>query len=41
MSSQSLRSYLIEMIVYGCIINKLNKEPIKDISIYKAMSTLK
>ena len=29
------------MIVYGCITNKLNKEPIKDISIYKAMSILK
>ena len=23
---------LVEMIVYGCITNKLNKEPIKDIS---------
>ena len=32
---------LIEMIVYGCITNKLSKKPIKDISINKAMSILK
>ena len=29
------------MIVYGCITNKLSKEPIIDISINKAMSILK
>ena len=40
-NSNKKETDLIEMIVYGCIINKLNKEPIKDISIYKAMSTLK
>ena len=40
-NSNKKETDLIEMIVYGCIINKLNKEPIKDISIYKAMSILK
>ena len=29
------------MIVYGCITNKFNKEPIKDISINKADKILK
>ena len=29
------------MIVYGCITNKFNKEPIKDISISKADKILK
>ena len=32
---------LIEMIVYGSITGKLSKEPIKDISINRAMSILK
>ena len=32
---------LVEIIVYGCIINKLNKELIKDISINKAHNILK
>ena len=40
-NSNKKETDLIEMIVYGCITNKLNKEPIKDISIYKAMSILK
>ena len=40
-NSNKKETDLIEMIVYGSITNKLNKEPIKDISIYKAMSILK
>ena len=40
-NSNKKETDLIEMIVQGCITNKLNKEPIKDISIYKAMSILK
>ena len=40
-NSSKKETDLIKMIVYGCIIHKLNKEPIKDISIYKAMSILK
>ena len=32
---------LIEMIVYGCITNKLSKKPIRDISINKVMSIIK
>ena len=40
-NSNKKETDLIEMIVYGCITNKLNKEPIKDISIYKAMRILK
>ena len=32
---------LVEMIVYGCITNKLSNELVKDVSINKAMSILK
>ena len=32
---------LIEMIVYGCITNKLNKKRIEDISLNKAYTVLK
>ena len=32
---------LIEMIVYGCITNKLNKKRIEDISLHKACLILK
>ena len=32
---------LIEMIVYGCITNKLSKDSIKDISLNKAVSIFK
>ena len=31
-NSNKRKSYLIEMIVYGCIINKLSKNKIEDIS---------
>ena len=40
-NSNKKKTDLIEMIIYGCINNKLSKEPIKDISINKAMSILK
>ena len=32
---------LVEMIFYGCMINKLNKEPIKDIAMNRALNILK
>ena len=32
---------LVEMIVYGCKINKLSKEPIKDISLNRTHNILK
>ena len=32
---------LVEMIVYGCMINKISKEPIKDISMNRALNILK
>ena len=35
------KSDLIEMIVYGCITNKLNKKRIEDISLDKAHTILK
>ena len=40
-NSNKKKTDLVEMIVYGCIINKLNKEPIKDISINRAHKILK
>ena len=40
-NSNKKKRDLVEMIVYGCIINKLNKEPIKDISIIRAHNILK
>ena len=40
-NSNKKKKDLVEMIVYGCITNKLNKEPIKGISINKAHNILK
>ena len=40
-NSNKKKTDLIEMIVYGCITNKLNNEFVKDISINKIMSILK
>ena len=40
-NSNKKKTDLVEMIVYGCMINKLNKEPIKDISIIRAHNILK
>ena len=40
-NSNKKKRDLVEMIVYGCMINKLNKEPIKDISINRAHNVLK
>ena len=39
--SNKKKTDLIQMMVYGCITNKLSKEHIKDISLNKAMSILK
>ena len=38
---QIKKTDLVETIVYGCIINKLDKELIKDISINKEHNILK
>ena len=40
-NSNRKKTDLVKMIVYGCITNKFNKEPIKDISINKAYNILK
>ena len=40
-NSNKKKTDLVEMIVYGCITNKLNKEPIKDISMNRAHNILK
>ena len=40
-NSNKKKTDLVEIIVYGCMINKLNKEPIKDISINRAHNILK
>ena len=40
-NSNKKKTDLVEMIVYGCMINKLNKEPIKDISMNRALNILK
>ena len=40
-NSNKKKTDLVETIVYGCIINKLNKELIKDISINKEHNILK
>ena len=40
-NSNKKKRDLVEMIVYGCMINKLNKEPIKNISINRAHNVLK
>ena len=40
-NSNKKKTDFVEMIVYGCVINKSNKEPIKDISINKAHNILK
>ena len=40
-NSNKKKTDLVEMIVYGRITNKLNKEPIKDISMNRAHNILK
>ena len=40
-NSNKKKTDLVEMIVYGCMINKLNKEPIKDILINRTIDILK
>ena len=40
-NSNKKKTELVEMIVYGCITNKLNKEPIKDISSNRINAILK
>ena len=40
-SSSKKKTELVEMIVYGCITNKLNKKEIEDISIKEATKILK
>ena len=40
-NSNKKKTDLIEMIVYGCITDKLSNKLVKDISINKAMSILK
>ena len=40
-NSNKKKTDLVEMIVYGCMISKLNKEPIKVISIIRAHNILK
>ena len=40
-NSNNKKANLVEMIVYGCITNKLSEEPIKDIPVNKAISILK
>ena len=39
--SNKKKTDLVEMIVYGCMINKISKEPIKDISVNRALNILK
>ena len=40
-NSNKKKTDLVEMIVYGCMINKLNTEPIKDILINRTINILK
>ena len=40
-NSNKKKTDLIEMLVYGCITNKLSNELVQDISLNKAMSILK
>ena len=40
-NSNRKKTDLVEMIVYGCMINKISKEPIKDISVNRALNILK
>ena len=40
-NSNKKKTELVEMIVYGCITNKLNKEPVKDISNNRVNAILK
>ena len=40
-NSSKKKTELVEMIVYGCITNKLNKKEIEDISIKEATKILK
>ena len=40
-NSNKKKTDLVEMIVYGSMINKLNKEPIKDILINRTINILK
>ena len=40
-NSNKKKTNLIEILVYGCITNKLSNELVKDISLNKAMSILK
>ena len=40
-NSNKEKTDLVEMIVYGCMINKISKEPIKDISMNRALNILK
>ena len=40
-SNSSKKKNLVEMIVYGCITNKLDKNKIEDVSIKKANKILK
>ena len=40
-NSNEKKSYLIEMIVYGCITKKLNNKRIEDISLNNAHTILK
>ena len=39
-NSSKKKTELVEMIVYGCITNKLNKKEIEDISIKEATKIL-
>ena len=40
-SSNKKKTDLVEMIVHGCMIKKISKEPIKDISMNRALNILK
>ena len=40
-NSNRKKTDLVEMIVCGCMINKISKEPIKDISVNRALNILK
>ena len=40
-NSNKKKTNLIEILVYGCITNKLSNELVKDISLNKAMSIFK
>ena len=40
-NSNKKKTDLVELIVYGCMINKISKKPIKDISMNRALNILK